>query len=153
MIFDIIENAEKYQGLNPDIDRMLQAMQAYTPENYPGGRIELDGSRLFMLLNSYETRSPEGAASEAHRKYMDVMYMVEGEETIYVKPTSNLKNITMEYNEEKDVLLADTDEDVTSVRMTPGCFVVLFPQDAHTPNCYAQGPMKVKKIVGKVFIG
>ena len=152
MIFDTVENAKQYLNVNPDIYGMLQAMQAYTPDNYPGGRIDLDGDRLYMNLSSYETRPVEAKRSEAHRKYIDVMYMVEGEEIIYVKPTSRLENITMEYNEEKEALLADTDKDVTAVRMTPGCFVVLFPQDAHTPGCHAQGPVTVKKIIGKVRI-
>ena len=152
MIFDTIENAKQYLNVNPDICQMLQAMQAYTPDNYPGGRVDLDGDRLYMNLSSYETRAVETKRSEAHRKYIDVMYMVEGEEIIYVKPTSRLENISMEYNEEKEALLADTDQDVTAVRMTPGCFVVLFPQDAHTPGCHAQGPVTVKKIIGKVRI-
>ena len=152
MIFDTVENAKQYLNVNPDIYQMLQAMQAYTPDNYPGGRVELDGDRLYMILSNYETRAVEEKRSEAHRKYIDVMYMVEGEEIIYVKPTSRLENITMEYNEEKEALLADTDQDVTAVHMTPGCFVVLFPQDAHTPGCHADGPMAVKKIIGKVRI-
>ena len=153
MIFDSMSNAKQYAGLNPDIDRILEAMQQYTPDNYPGGRIELDGSRLFMLLNQYETRSVEGAQSEAHQQYIDVMYMIEGEEIIYVKDSAQLKNITMPYNPEKECLLGDTDADATPIHMTPGRFVVLYPQDAHTPNCRVDGPMNVKKIVGKVRIG
>lgn len=153
MILDTMENAKQYQGLNSDVDRVLEAMQAYTPDNYPGGRVELDGDRLFMLLNSYETGSPEGALCEAHRQYLDVMYMVEGEETIYVKPTSQLKNVTKEYDPAIEALLGETDADATPVRLTAGSFIVLFPQDAHTPAMYADGPCQVKKIIGKVRIG
>ena len=152
MILDTMENAKQYAGLHPNIDRVLQAMQAYTPENYPGGRVELDGNNLFMLLNNYETYDAQGALSEAHRKYIDVFYMVEGEETIYVKPTAQLKNVTAEYDGDKDCLLADTDEDATPVHLTAGSFVILFPQDAHTPACHAKNSCKVKKIIGKVRI-
>lgn len=153
MILDTMENAKQYAGINAGIDRMLKEMQAYTPDNYPGGRIELDGNQLFMLLNSYETRAVDGALSEAHRKYVDVMYMVEGEEIIYVKPTAQLSNVTKAYDPEGDCLLADTDGDATPVHLKAGSFVVLFPQDAHTPNCRVSEPMQVKKIVGKVCIG
>ncbi|MBQ2785605.1 MAG: YhcH/YjgK/YiaL family protein [Oscillospiraceae bacterium] len=153
MILDTMENAKQYAGLNPDLDRILEAMKAYTPDNYPGGRIELDGSRLFMLLKSYETHALGESLSEAHRNYLDVMYMVEGEETIYVKPTAQLKNVTKEYDPAIEALLAKTDEDVTPVLLKAGSFVVLFPQDAHTPACHANGPCMVKKIIGKVQIG
>ena len=153
MILDTMENAKQYEGICPGVDRMLKEMKAYTPDNYPGGRLELDGKNLFMMLNSYETRPVEGAPSEAHRKYVDVMYMVEGEEIIYVKPTSRLSNVTKTYDPEGDCLLADTDADATPVHLKAGSFVVLLPQDAHTPNCRVDGPMQVKKIVGKVCIG
>lgn len=153
MILDTMENAKQYQGLNPNIDRVLQEMQAYTPDNYPGGRVELDGSNLFMLLNSYETHGLDTAFTEAHRQYIDVFYMVEGEEIIYVKPTAQLKNVTAEYSAEKDCLLADVDEDMIPVRLTAGSFVILFPQDAHAPACHPGNPCKVKKIIGKVCIG
>lgn len=89
---------------------------------------------------------------EAHRKYADVMYMVEGTETIYVKPTQALRTITAEYDPEKDALLAELDRDVTSVCLTAGQFVVLFPQDAHAPGCNDIQTAGVKKIIGKMKI-
>ena len=55
MILDTIDHANQYAGLNIRLDTALNAMKVYTPDNYPGGRIELDGEKLFLLLNSYET--------------------------------------------------------------------------------------------------
>jgi hypothetical protein len=49
-------------------------------------------------------------------------------------------------------LLADFDTDATPVRLEAGSFVVLFPQDAHSPACHVDGPVNVKKIIGKVRI-
>ena len=76
MILDTIDHASQYAGLNIRLDTALNAMKVYTPDNYPGGRIELDGEKLFLLLNSYETHSAENALREAHRQYLDVMYML-----------------------------------------------------------------------------
>ena len=55
MILDTIDHANQYAGLNIRLDTALNAMKVYTPDNYPGGRIALDGEKLFLLLNSYET--------------------------------------------------------------------------------------------------
>ncbi len=153
MILDLIENAGQYAGLYPGVDRALKRMQTYSPENYPGGKVEVDGDRLFLLLNSYETHESQGALMEAHRRYLDVMYMVEGEEIIYVKPTGSLGNVTKPYDESIEALLAKLDEDATAVRLTAGSFIVLFPQDAHAPGCCVESPTNVKKIIGKVQIG
>ena len=152
MILDELKNAKQYSGIHAGVDKALEAMKQYTADNYPLGKVEIDGDNVFLLLNSYETRTKEEAKAEAHRKYIDVMYMVEGAETIYVKSVDRLKNITTEYTPEMEALLADTDEDATAVRLEAGYFVVLFPQDAHSPACDADGKHTVKKIIGKVKV-
>ena len=152
MILDQLKNAKQYKGVHAGVDKALEAMKQYTSDNYPLGKVEIDGDNVFLLLNCYETRAKEEAKAEAHRKYIDVMYMVEGAETIYVKSVDRLKNITTEYTPEMEALLADTDEDATAVRLEAGSFVVLFPQDAHSPACDADGKHTVKKIIGKVKV-
>ena len=152
MILDQMKYAACYAGVLPAVTKALEEMAKYTPDNYPGGRVNINGDNLFLMLNTYETHAPEGALSEAHRKYIDVMYMVEGEELIYVKSTDALFAITKEYDPAIDALLAQTDADAVPIRLTAGSFVVLFPQDAHTPGCYDNTPQTVKKIIGKVRI-
>lgn len=150
MILDLIENASCYADIHSGVTKALKEMAKYTPDYYPSGRVDIDGDNLFLLLNSYETHSPEGALCEAHQKYIDVMYMVDGEEIIYVKPTDRLCTITKVYDREADYLLAELDRDATPIRLRAGQFVVLFPQDAHAPGCYDKTPETVKKIVAKV---
>ena len=152
MILDTIANASVYEGLHAGIDMALKAVAAYTPENYETGKVELDGDKVFLLRNAYTTNDPAEAIFEAHRAYIDVMYMVEGEETIYVKPTSQLSKITKEYDPAGDALLADLDADATPVRLTAGSFIVLMPQDAHAPACWVDEAKDVKKIIGKVRV-
>ena len=152
MILDTIQNAASYAGLHAGIDLALKAVAEYTPENYVTGRIEIDGDNVFLNRNAYATADPAKAVFEAHRAYVDVMYMVEGEETIYVKPTSQLSNITSAYDANGDYLLADFDQDATPVHLTAGSFIILLPQDAHAPGCWVDSPKDVKKIVGKVLL-
>ena len=150
MIFDSLNNAAQYKGLHAGIDQVLEAAKAYTPENYPSGRVVIDVENVFMNMAAYETHSTEKAVFEAHQQYADVMVMVEGTETIYVKHTDKLSHVYQEYDPKIEALLADFDSDATPVRLEAGSFVVLLPQDAHSPGCHADGPVNVKKIIGKV---
>lgn len=152
MILDILENANQYAGIHPGIDRALEEMKRFTLDNYGDGRVEVDGDNVFLLLNNYETHPKSESMAEAHRKYIDVMYMVEGVETIYVKNVEKLRCVTEEYTEENEALIAETDDDATAVRLEAGYFVILFPQDAHSPACDADGKHTVKKIIGKVRV-
>ena len=156
MILDKIENAGLYKGIHPGIDKILSLATTFTADNYPTEQLFLDGENLFINFPQYETKSrdSEGAIAEAHRAYIDVMYMVDGCETIYVKNTDDLKAVTREYDESIEALLAKIDDDTTAVRLTAGSFVILFPQDAHAPSCdpLPEKSVKVKKFVGKVKI-
>ena len=152
MILDTLSNAAQYKGIHTGINMVLEAAKAYTPENYPSGRVVLDGDNVFMNMAAYETHPTDNAVFEAHKQYVDVMVMVEGTETIYVKATDALSHVYQEYKPEVEALLADFDTDATPVRLEAGSFVVLFPQDAHSPGCHADGPVNVKKIIGKVCI-
>lgn len=151
MIFDRLENAALYQGINKNIDLILEKAKEFHADNFPAEVIVLNDSAK-MINASYETHPFETAFSEAHRAYIDVMVMVDGAETIYVKPVSELKNITKEYDPAGDALLASNDDDMTPVTMKPGYFCVLFPQDAHSPGCVFKEAEKIKKFIGKVKI-
>ena len=149
MIFANIKNKDKY-SLSDNILKALSVIEGYTPDNYSEGKNVIDGEDVFLNLFSYDTKCKCDAVAEAHRKYVDVMYVVEGEEKVYVKDTSLLSKITKEYEEEGDYLLGELDEDASAIRLFPGMFLILFPEDAHAPGCNTDSTHKVKKIVGKV---
>ncbi len=150
MILDTMQNAAQYADVHAGIQKALEAMKAFTPQNYQTGRVVVDGDNVFLNVSAYKTHSTENAVFEAHQEYIDVMYMVEGEETIYVKPTSQLSAITTAYDPKIEALLAQFDDDATAVHLTAGSFIVLFPQDAHSPGCHWGDERSVKKIIGKV---
>lgn len=152
MILETLENMQQYEGMHAGIDRILKLYPQYTCENFVAGKVDVDGDAAYMVFAEYETQPVEGAKFEAHRKYIDVMYMVDGCETIYVKNTDTLTNITDEYDSEADCLLGKADQNVTKVHLQTGDVVVLFPQDAHLPGRIADASCKVKKIIGKVRV-
>jgi hypothetical protein len=45
------------------------------------GRHELDGNKLFVLVDEYITREEKETQFEAHKKYADIQYLVFGQET------------------------------------------------------------------------
>ena len=153
MIFGNINDRKRYQDVHKGVAIALEAVAGYTKENFSDTQVKIDGDRLYLNFAKYET-SPLAPDSlcEAHRKYIDVMYMVEGSETIYVKNAAAVSTVTREYDPEIEAMLGLTDSDVCAVRLDAGSFVVLFPEDAHTPGCDADGTHSVKKIIGKVLV-
>lgn len=152
MIYSTMDQAARYLDIHPGIRRIFEEAACYSPQDEFGKRVTLAGDDLYMNLAEYDTHEKADGCMEAHRQYADVMCMIAGEETIYVKPTALLKHITQAYDEKEDALLAEIEEDCCEIRLHPGEFVILFPEDAHAPGCWANGPSHVKKIIGKVRI-
>ena len=153
MILDTLDHAAQYAPISNGLKEAFLALESVQTQPYVTGRLDVVPDRLFLLKNSYSPK-PYGAESllEAHQEYIDVMYMVEGEELVYVKPTACLKRVDKPYDPAIDALLTPPEGDETAVHLTQGQFLVLFPQDAHCPANRIGGCDAVKKIICKVRV-
>ena len=153
MILDCMENAGLYAGSACGLGELLQAEADYAAQAGATGGRKVHGEAMFINDCCYVTQpADESARLEAHRRYIDVMYMIEGEEIILVKPTDRVCHVTQPYEAAGDALLAELDGDETAVRLKPGQFIVLFPQDAHCPARQIGKAGNVHKLIGKLAV-
>jgi YhcH/YjgK/YiaL family protein len=116
----------------------------------PDGRVDIDGERVFALVQRYETVITDTPRFEYHRKYIDIQYIVSGEEVIGWAPAERM-TITEAYEEEKDISLGTVlDGKMTLVYLKAGQLAILYPEDGHAPKLAADRPSCVFKIVVKV---
>lgn len=63
MILDTINHAGQYTGLNARLDTALNAMKAYTPDNYPAGKSNWTVKTCFCCSTAMKhTRHPARCA-------------------------------------------------------------------------------------------
>src|SRR5947208_119436 len=105
MILDALVNAPQYRALGPRLARALQYLTATDLAAVPFGRHEIDASRVFVLVQEYETMPLEDGLWEAHRKHIDVQYVQKGEERVRYANLATLK--AAPYDDEKDLLRAE----------------------------------------------
>ena len=118
----------------------------------PEGRIEIDGANAYALIQSYETVLGDDWVFEGHLRYLDLHYMVIGEEVIGWA-ASDRAAVTVPYDATGDAWLGRVPmSEVTRVRLAAGQAVLLYPGDAHTPRQAVSGPVQVRKIVAKIAI-
>jgi len=148
MIQDLVENAARYESLNPRFKQAFDFLKTTDWLKLPLGIVELDGKNLYVNVQEIEGRTPELVNMETHNKYIDIQVPVSGAELMGWIPRKNLKLVTKEYNAEKDVTLyADKTTDL--LRVQPSEFVIFFPEDGHQPGI---GEGKWRKIVIKVLV-
>ncbi len=147
MITDTFDNAENYYSLNKDFKLVFDFLKNNNLKNIECGRHELRGSEVFFNLQEYETKPVQKL--EAHKKYIDIQVVAEGEE--YMGYT-NIKNTSVceEYNEEKDVMFLNGKVD--KVLATNKNFLIFYPQDAHMPALSVNEPKFVKKAIFKIMV-
>lgn len=114
------------------------------------GRHEIDGDRLFALVQQYMTRTPAECRWEAHRMYADIQYVVSGVERIGYAPPEDARACEP-YDAARDV--AFFEPGVQYVTLEPGMFAIFLPGDVHAPCGAAGKPSPVRKIVVKVAAG
>ena len=148
MIFDTLKNVDNYKGLG----RVYDALKFLAETDFGKidlGRYELDSDNIFYMVQSYDT-DPDKTISEAHKKYIDIQFMVEGEEIIGVADISDEKELT-EAKEENDVWFYNCKTE--PLTLSAGKYMVLYPNDLHCPGVATNGKaMTCRKVVVKVKV-
>ncbi len=153
MIVTTLEQLGKQLASNTKFEKAMDFLRREGWRGQSDGRIEIDGDKVFALLQSYKTKLPQSAIPfEGHRKYIDVQYVIEGKETMYWTPTNRLTP-TVAYDDAKDIWFSHTPRgDAATIVAVPGQPVVFFPEDAHAPSHTVDQPARVRKIIVKVAV-
>jgi YhcH/YjgK/YiaL family protein len=149
MILDRLENAGFYRGLGQRVTDALNYLANADFSRVAEGRHTLDGEELFALVQRYRTKPICKAQWEAHRRYVDVQYVIQGTERMGYAPLDSRLTIQQPYDAAKDIAFFDAQGDLFEVRA--GMFVLFGPQDVHAPGlaCSSGIPIEVLKVVVK----
>jgi hypothetical protein len=69
-------------------------LKTFDLKKFDTGKYELEGKNLYVIVDEHTTRNEEDSCFEAHRRYIDIQYIVEGEENIGISALKNTKEIT-----------------------------------------------------------
>jgi YhcH/YjgK/YiaL family protein len=148
MIKDSLNRAEKYFGLSDNIKLGLNWIKDNDLESMPDGRYEINDN-IFANVQSYYTK--DDAPYEAHRSYIDIQYMIKGEELSGVTDYANCTTVE-EYDSDKDCEFLKCNIKEEFFRLKEKEFFIFFPHDAHKPALKINETKHVKKVIVKVRV-
>lgn len=140
------EFVEQSQSSSEDWNAALDFLTKKNLKEIPAGRYELTKNGAYVNVQEYVPDSSEHF--EAHKKYIDIQYVISGKEFIEYIDASNLKP-TIPYNEENDVRFYDSNSYSKKLADSSVVFI-FFPNDAHKPGINAGQNDTVKKVVIKI---
>lgn len=149
MIVDTFDNWTLY--FSGDIWESILDFVAGLNENSSNGEYLIRGKDIFARVMSYQTKSREEIAFEAHKEYIDIQTVLDGAEGIVWLPVRSL-TVRQSYDAANDVEFYEAPPIIPlRVDLSKGKFAALFPSDAHAAQLHVDGmPSRLKKVVVKV---
>lgn len=149
MIFGSINYKKTYSDLEENILRCFEYAKENNLAELEKGSYVIDGEDIFVNIVEYETCEKEDRFWEAHKKYIDIHLMLDGEERIDINFIENL--MSKDYQEDGDFLPLDG---VNSgfIELRKNDFLICYPEDAHMTAIKIKEKQNIKKAIFKVIV-
>jgi len=150
MIIGTLSTCERYHALGEGFKKAFEFLKNNDIGNMKLGRHDIDGDKVYILVQEYVSKTIDDCGLEAHSKYADVHYVAEGYEYLgYTSLERAGKPITA-YDPKADAVFFE--KECQYILLQKGDIAIVFPEDAHMPQRRALVPTPVRKACIKVLV-
>lgn len=111
---------------------------------------EMINDEMFVLKQAYITKNREDCFFESHKKYIDIQYMLKGDEIMDVCNIEDLE-IIKDYDDKTDFIkYKGKQENISSLLIKENELAIFYPQDAHQPCIKTNENKLIYKAVIKI---
>ena len=128
----------------------LGLLKKFKDSMYQKGKFTMNEEAVFGIGLEYYTKEASEGLWEAHKKYLDVHLILEGEEEIHISDIVHC-SATMAFDYENDYQLFDASME-QEVTLKKGDFLALYPNEVHKTGVKVTETVGVKKVVFKIEI-
>ncbi len=148
MIFSNLSQSARYAALHPLFQRVFDYIRDNDLYAFSPGRYKIAGEDLIAIVEHVSGRTREMARLEAHRHYIDIQLVLDGDETMGWKPLADCYNPVAEHSMDRDIRFF-IDAPASCISVPPDHFCIFFPEDAHAP-LIGDGP--IRKVIFKIAV-
>ena len=151
MIVGRISDVATQRGALPEaVVRALEALRGIDLGAMSPGRYEIEGDKLFYLVQDVELRTMEESRAEAHHQYADIQIPFStGERYGFALPQPDLAP-SDDQLEAKDLAFYPTPAGECFLDVAPGTYLVFLPTELHRPCLAIKDKATIRKAVVKV---
>ncbi len=147
MIIGKKEELKAYKGISANLDKGIDYVLSFD-KNTPDGRVEIDGNKVYALISTGQTKGEQSDKYEAHKKYIDLQFVLEGEEDTGYASIDNCE-VDTPYDEGGDFMMVKGPGSEITTKANE--FYIAFPFDGHRP-LHSKNPGKIRKLIVKVLV-
>lgn len=145
MLISSIKNHKNILKFFPQLDIVFDFLLNKVSSKTIDGKYNIAKDIYAVVANS-EPKPKEEQLLEAHKKYIDLQYILVNTDNIGWKFLDKSFKISKRYNKKNDISFYKNKPDIF-FKLKKGDFVIFFPEDAHAPLCNLK---KVKKCIIKI---
>jgi YhcH/YjgK/YiaL family protein len=145
MLISSIKNHKNILKFFPQLDIVFDFLLNKVSSKTIDGKYNITKDIYAVVANS-EPKPKEEQLLEAHKKYIDLQYILVNTDNIGWKFLDKSFKISKRYNKKNDISFYKNKPDIF-FKLKKGDFVIFFPEDAHAPLCNLK---KVKKCIIKI---
>jgi biofilm protein TabA len=147
-----LDHIDRQLMKTPSLEKALEFLRLRGIRDLPDGKIEIDGQKVYAIVQRYETTDSNRPKFEFHKKYIDIQFIASGKEVIGWAPAESM-TISEAYDADKDIAFGAVENGKwTPLSLQAGQLVVLYPEDGHAPRLSPGEVTAVTKIVVKVEV-
>jgi biofilm protein TabA len=144
---DKAQFAKQYHLNKAAWDKAFAYLRNTDLKTLTNGRHVIDGDNVYAIVTEAPSKDYDKTAFESHRRYIDLQYVITGEENMAKAPLASV-TVNKAYDEAADIAYYTGEGKIYTV--PAGTFMLFFPTEAHRPNITPGGNKVVKKIVIKI---
>ena len=129
MIIGMIKDAARYEVLSGRIAEALKWLQTVDTSVLQEGKNPIRGEDIFCSVHFYDTTGVDARPWEGHRKYIDIHFIIKGEEIIGISPIDAMQ-IKKDYDAQTDFIEFEGATQ-QQILLKEGMFLIAFPEDIH----------------------
>ncbi|NHN31828.1 YhcH/YjgK/YiaL family protein [Paenibacillus agricola] len=151
MIFSDLATWESEKSQYPQaINKGLEYIRSTDFSTMAAGKYEIESDLMVAMVQEPTTKSWDQQRPESHQTYIDIQYLIEGEEVIRVATLTAEAVVSEEAFASRDVAFYEKTAAESSLQLYPGAFTVFYPSDIHRPCCSVKQDQAIKKVVIKI---
>ena len=151
MIVGLLSEVSAEKNVLPAaLARGIEALMKLDPSRIDAGRYEVEGDKLFVLIQDVDSRTFEESRSEAHSKFADVQIPLSASERYgFSLPQAGLAQVE-DRLEANDVAFYENPSREFFMDIDPGTYVVFLPNELHRPCLTITEKTRIRKAVIKI---
>jgi YhcH/YjgK/YiaL family protein len=147
-----INNIDKELPIYPlAIQKGLDFLRSTDFSKVINGKHIIDENKVYVVISEYLTASADKQKAESHARYIDIQYVIDGNEMMGFSSVGS-GEVQENLLAEKDIVFYKNVKCETFIDLKKDMFAIAFPWDIHRPGCMSQATGNVRKAVLKIAI-